>query len=87
MDEENLGMSEQQIALGNVLSSFTNENGETLISVSQRNEILLDWDEQFPPNYCEPTIEEVEVIKEVKSVEYLVGGLLIGYVLAKFVLK
>ena len=87
MDEDNLGMSEQQIALGNVLSSFTNENGETLIPVSQRDEILLDWDEQFPPDYCEPTTNEVEVIKEVMSVGYLVGGLLIGYVLAKFVLK
>lgn len=87
MDEDYAGMNEQQIALAGILSSITAPTGETYLTAPERQEILLDWAEQFPPNYCEPTIEEVEVIKEVKSVEYLVGGLLIGYVLAKFVLK
>lgn len=85
MEEDNLGMSQQQISLADIINSFTNENGETLISPTERNEILLDWNEQFPTNYCEPIIKEVEVIKKVKSVEYLVGGLIIGYVLSKFV--
>ena len=88
MDEDYAGMNEQQIALAGILSSITAPNGETYLTASERQEILLDWAEQFPYQPGgEPTIEEVEVTKEDKSIEYLVGGLLIGYVLAKFVLK